>query len=103
MFADAAGQRLQPDIWVTAGPLFEKQLAIMTDTWQKSGVDAQPWVIPVAQTRDNSTRMQFPGLFEPRRQHGRARRHVNVITAEVGHSGEPLEREQPRRLLQSGV
>jgi peptide/nickel transport system substrate-binding protein len=63
LFADASGQRFQPDFWVTAGPLFEKQLAIMTDTWQRAGIDVQPWAIPVAMTRDNSTRMLYPGIL----------------------------------------
>jgi ABC-type transport system substrate-binding protein len=71
-------------VWVTAGPLFEKQLAIMTDTWQKAGVDAQPWVIPVAQTRDNSTRMQFPGLLSHGVNTEERDAMVNVTTPEVG-------------------
>ncbi len=84
LFADTAGQRFQPDLWVTAGPLFEKQLAIMIDTWQKSGVDAQGWVIPVAQTRDNATRMQFPGLLSHGVNTAERDAIVNITTAEVG-------------------
>ncbi len=63
MFASASGERFQPPIWVTSGPLFERQLQIMVDTWRRAGIDAQPYVIPVAETRDNSTRVLFPGLL----------------------------------------
>jgi peptide/nickel transport system substrate-binding protein len=62
-FASASGERFQPPIWVTSGPLFERQVQIMVDTWQRAGIDAQPYVIPVAETRDNSTRVLFPGML----------------------------------------
>ena len=35
----------------------------MVDTWRRAGIDAQPYVIPVAETRDNSTRVLFPGML----------------------------------------
>jgi peptide/nickel transport system substrate-binding protein len=63
MFASASGERFQPPIWVTAGPLFERQLSIMVDTWRQAGIDAQGYVIPVAETRDNSSRVLFPGML----------------------------------------
>jgi peptide/nickel transport system substrate-binding protein len=63
MYASASGERFQPPIWVTAGPLFERQLSIMVDTWHRAGVDAQGYVIPVAETRDNSSRVLFPGML----------------------------------------
>jgi ABC-type transport system substrate-binding protein len=63
MFASASGERFQPPIWVTSGSLFERQVQIMVDTWRRAGVDAQGYVIPVAETRSNESRVLFPGML----------------------------------------
>lgn len=63
-FADATGERFRPSFWVTSGSQFERQLALMTDTWRKAGIDVQPYILPVAQGRDNQARSTYPGILQ---------------------------------------
>ncbi len=63
IYANDAGDRVQPGLWVTSGSQTERTMAILTDSWRRAGVNIQPHVIPNAQARDNSVRSTFPGLL----------------------------------------
>jgi len=58
----ASGERLRPDYWIWAGPIFERALAIMTDSWRRAGIDIQPSVFPAVQVRDNEARNNFVAI-----------------------------------------
>jgi peptide/nickel transport system substrate-binding protein len=62
-FFATGGERFRPDFGVGAGAQFERQLAIMTDTWSRVGIDVQPYVMPAAQVRDNQPRAIIPGIL----------------------------------------
>jgi ABC-type transport system substrate-binding protein len=62
-FASGTGERLQPAFWITSGSQTERLLALLTDDWRRNGYDFQPYVIPIAQARDNQLRSTFPGLL----------------------------------------
>lgn len=63
LFADEGGERFQSAFWVTAGTQTERLMAIITDTWQRTGFDIRPRVIPAAEARDNQARSTFPGIL----------------------------------------
>jgi peptide/nickel transport system substrate-binding protein len=63
LYASEAGARFEPNLWVTDGTQTERQLLIMTDTWQRAGIGVQPYVIPAAQARDNQVRSTYPGIL----------------------------------------
>jgi peptide/nickel transport system substrate-binding protein len=62
VFSSAAGDRLNLDVRVTAGPEFERSQAILVDTWRRAGVDAQGSILAAAQARDVMARQTFPGI-----------------------------------------
>ncbi len=76
--------RLQPTIAATAGLAeLERLLAILTNTWQRAGIDFQSTVIPSAQARDNQVRSTFPGLLVWGAAAPRASIHL-FITPQIG-------------------
>jgi peptide/nickel transport system substrate-binding protein len=62
LFSSRSGERFKPDLWITAGSDGERAAAIVGETWKRAGIDSQPYVVPVAATRDPETRAAFPGL-----------------------------------------
>jgi peptide/nickel transport system substrate-binding protein len=62
-FVSAAGERFNPQLMGLSTGLQQKELAIMTDTWQRAGIDIQPRVLPLAQMRDGQVRSTFPALY----------------------------------------
>src|SRR6185369_2961136 len=60
-----AGERFRPDFIVEQGVVFERQLALMTETWGRSGIEVIPGVLPAAQLRDNEARSTFTALYSP--------------------------------------
>ena len=61
-FFASAGKRVHLDFRVSAGLEIERTLAILTDTWRRSGYDVETEVLSLAERRDNSSRYTFPGL-----------------------------------------
>jgi len=64
-FASATGERFRPDFWVEAGSQFEKELVVIQETWSRSGIEVNPYVLPAAQVGDNQARATFPGMATP--------------------------------------
>jgi peptide/nickel transport system substrate-binding protein len=64
-FASASGERFSPDFIVEQGTVFERTLALMTETWSRAGVQVQPGVLPTTAMRDNETRASFAALYSP--------------------------------------
>jgi ABC-type transport system substrate-binding protein len=62
IYVNAAGNPLRPALLSLAASHAVKQVAIMTDVWRGAGIDVQPSVLPVAQSRSQETRATFPGL-----------------------------------------
>lgn len=62
-FVDPTGERLRPSLWNSAGAQREHLLAIIVDTWQRAGIEVQPFVMPNALERDQEARATYPGLL----------------------------------------
>ncbi len=65
LFASATGERFSPEFIVEAGTVFERQLALMTETWARAGIEVQPGILPTPAMRDNEARATFVGLYSP--------------------------------------
>lgn len=63
LFVTSAGERLRPSLWNSAGAQREKLLAIVVDTWQRAGLEVQPFVMPNALERDQMARATYPGFL----------------------------------------
>ncbi len=63
-FYSRGGERFRPDYWITAGTQSERAAAITAETWRRSGIDVQPFVLSLAAGRDNEVRATFPGLTQ---------------------------------------
>jgi peptide/nickel transport system substrate-binding protein len=63
IFASAAGERFSLEVWSHTSPQYEKELAILADTWQQAGFEVRPNVLPAAALRDNQLRSSFPALY----------------------------------------
>ena len=61
-FANAQGERFRPDFYVIQGPLYERQQALMQDTWVRAGIDVSPRTMGAAQLRDFEAAVTFSGL-----------------------------------------
>ncbi len=61
-FANPAGERFQPDFWSIQGPLFERQQAIMAETWARAGIDTVSRLQSPTLLRDNEAAVTFSGL-----------------------------------------
>lgn len=66
LFASATGERFRPDFHVLSGATFERQGAIMQETWQRAGVDTNYYVMPTVQSREAVNRHTFSGLANGR-------------------------------------
>ena len=64
-FASPSGERFQPAFWNPSGAQQREQqlLAIMVNTWQRAGIDVQPYVMPNTLARDQQARATFPGIL----------------------------------------
>ena len=62
LFSSASGERFRPDFWSIQSPLFERQQAIMAETWSRAGIDTNARVMGAAQLRDFETAVTFSGL-----------------------------------------
>lgn len=62
LFSSAAGERFRPDFWSIQSPLYERQQAIMAETWSRAGIDTNSRVMGAAQLRDFETAVTFSGL-----------------------------------------
>jgi peptide/nickel transport system substrate-binding protein len=63
-YASASGTRFRPDFQVLAGRDFERQQAIMADTWAKAGIDTVQAVLAPEQSREPINRNIFPGISQ---------------------------------------
>lgn len=62
IYADASGQRFRTELRYSAGPEWERRVAILSDTFKRAGVLADPFPLPEEAGRDRETRSTFPGL-----------------------------------------
>jgi len=58
----ANGERLSMEVWADAGPQYEKEQAVLADTWQSVGIDSHASFVPPARLRDGQFRSSFPAL-----------------------------------------
>ncbi len=65
LFAGSSGERFSPEFIVEAGTVFERQLALMTETWGRAGIEVQPGILPTPAMRDNEARATFTALYAP--------------------------------------
>lgn len=63
LFVTGSGQRFQPSFWISAGAQREQMMAIVANTWQRAGIDVQPYVMPAALERDQEARATFPAIL----------------------------------------
>jgi len=59
------GERFSPEFIVEQGTVFERTLAIMSETWSRAGIEVQPGVLPTTAMRSNETRATFTALYSP--------------------------------------
>ncbi len=57
-------ERFRPDYWITAGTQSERAAAIIAESWRRSGIDVQPFVLSLTAGRDNEVRATFPGMTQ---------------------------------------
>ena len=62
VYVSAAGERFSPQLMNQAGVQPERETTIMVDTWRRLGIDAQPYIVPVARSRDDENRATFPAM-----------------------------------------
>jgi len=60
--ASPSGERLSMEVWADAGPQYEKEQAVLADTWRGVGIQASSFFVPPARLRDNQFRSSFPAL-----------------------------------------
>lgn len=65
MFASPGGERFSPDFIVEQGTVFERMLALMSETWARAGIQVQPGVLSTTAMRNNETRATFTALYSP--------------------------------------
>jgi peptide/nickel transport system substrate-binding protein len=63
VFASAAAERVALDLWTHTSPQYEKEQAILADTWQRTGFEIRPTILSAAALRDNQLRSSFPSLY----------------------------------------
>jgi peptide/nickel transport system substrate-binding protein len=81
-YADAAGERLAPEIRVRASAHNQAEMAIMADGWSRAGIAASSYVIPAAQSLDSRVLATFPGLSTTSRPAEEAQL-VNLTTSQI--------------------
>lgn len=62
-FVDPRGERFRPAVWNSAGAQREKMVAILLDTWQRAGLEAEGVTLPAALERDQQARATYPGIL----------------------------------------
>jgi peptide/nickel transport system substrate-binding protein len=62
-FVNASGERFRPQLMVDGSALFEREMNTIQDTWAKIGIDAEPKLLPAAESRLLSARTTFPGIY----------------------------------------
>jgi peptide/nickel transport system substrate-binding protein len=55
--------RFRPEVRTIAGGQIEREMTILADAYRRSGVDAQEFVVPAAQSSDGQVLASFPALF----------------------------------------
>ena len=63
VWANASGDRFSMEVWTDQGPQYERELAIVAETWQRAGVEVRQYVLPAAQLRDAQIRANFPAIY----------------------------------------
>ena len=63
VYTSGAGERFSMEVWAHSSPQYEKELAILANTWQQAGFEIKPNVLPAAALRDNQLRSSFPALY----------------------------------------
>ncbi len=63
VWASSAGERFSMEVWTDQGPQYERELAIVAETWQRAGVEVRQYVLPAAQLRDPQIRANFPAIY----------------------------------------
>jgi len=62
-FASGAGDRFGIEVWTHTSPQYEKEIAILADSWQRAGFEIKPTILSAAALRDNQLRSSFPALY----------------------------------------
>jgi peptide/nickel transport system substrate-binding protein len=62
-FTSGAGDRFGMELWFHTSPQYDKEAAILADTWQRAGFEIRPNVLSAAALRDGQLRASFPGLY----------------------------------------
>jgi len=65
-YTSPAEGRFSPEVRAVAGAREERELTILVDSWRNAGVDAVPFLLSLAQTRDNEFVAKFPSLYTAR-------------------------------------
>ncbi len=62
-YLSSTGERLTIPYLVVGGSEYERQGAIMTDTWRRAGFDIEQSILPAIQMTDGRARATFPALL----------------------------------------
>ncbi len=62
-FTSSSGERFRPQLMVDGSNLFEREMNTILDTWAKIGIDAEPKLLPAAESRILAARTTFPGMY----------------------------------------
>lgn len=84
VYLTQAGERFAPQLMNQAGVQPERETAIMVETWQRAAIDARPYIVPVARSRDDQERATFPALQTASGQGVWEERMQFLITSEIG-------------------
>jgi peptide/nickel transport system substrate-binding protein len=57
------GERVNMEVWSDQGPQYERELAIVAETWQRAGFEVRQYILPAAQLRDAQVRNTFPAIY----------------------------------------
>jgi peptide/nickel transport system substrate-binding protein len=61
-FSAVNGERFRPDFFTIQSPLFERQQAIMAESWSRAGIDTNLLIMGAAQLRNFEAALTFSGL-----------------------------------------
>ena len=59
---NATGAPVSIQIWTTGGQQNEQEAAIVADSWKGAGIQAEQFIVPSAQARDNRFRASYPAF-----------------------------------------
>jgi peptide/nickel transport system substrate-binding protein len=80
-YTDVQGARFRPEFQVTPSLETQRMQLVMSETWQRDGIDVQPVVLPDAQIQDAEGRAKFAGLATVGSALGVEREQVARFTA----------------------